>query len=114
MPRNNFQAAFERLAQENLPPYLAVKEFAPNVKLHPRIKSEAEGGGWDNEHTVFGLIQPSAHGKSLHVQVSPKTEELMAANNVEAVDFLREDIRAAVDLWEQHSAPHENVKTVAL
>lgn len=107
MPRNNFQAAATRLAHEVLPPHLEIKEFAPNVKLHPRFKTEAEGGGWDNDTTVFGLTQPSAHGKSLIVQVSPHTEKLMAESNPLAVEFLAEDFRLAASLWDTHAVPHE-------
>jgi hypothetical protein len=115
MPRNNFLAAFERLAHENLPPHLEAKDFS-GVKLHPRIKTEAEGGGWDNSATIFGLIQPAAHGKTMIVQVSPKTEQLMADNNVAAVEFLQADIRMAAELWNTHAVPHEQAveKTVKL
>lgn len=103
MPRNSYQMRFEQLAQSALPPHLAPKIFAPGVFLHPLITEN----GWDNSKTIFGLIQPASHGKSLIVQVSPRTEKLMAKNSPEADEFLRADLRVAADLWDTRAVPHE-------
>ena len=112
MSRNDFNLRFRNMSQEVLLPGLEL--LAINGQwLHPVIapivvddKLVQTGGGFDNSHTMFGITTPSAHGKSLYVQVSPKTEELIEADNIHAIEFLRSDLRAAVKLWGAKSVDH--------
>ena len=107
MSRQTFEIAFRRLAADILPPGLELK-YINGVVLHPLINVE---GGWDNSVTVFGITTPEAVGKSLVVRVSPKTEELLAANNKESLVFLKADLKEAIRLWIFHGVPHEHAFT---
>lgn len=123
MARNSLQFSFANMAEGILPPWLTLKEFAPNTKLHPfinPIKVDKEGnqtgGGFDNSKTIFGLIQPAAHGKSLILQVAEDTEKAIEENSAKALDLLLRDVRRAAEMWDTHSQPHEiaNNNTVKL
>lgn len=103
MSRNHYQLAFARIGQEVLPPGIDLKVFAPDVYLHPLIRPE---GGWVNEKTIFGLIQPAANGRTLIVQVSPKTEELMAVSHEDTLEFLRADLKLAVTKYDANATDH--------
>lgn len=102
MSRAAYNNSFVLLAQDVVPPHLALKDFS-GQKLHPFIKPD---GGWDNNTTIFGLIIPDACGKSLIIQVSDETEKALATNAINTRSLLREDLVAAVKLWDSRAIDH--------
>lgn len=114
MSRNNFNLRFRNIAQGVLPPGIELLTINGQY-LHPVIvpvvvdkDGKQTGGGFQNDKTMFGLTVPMANGSSMYVQVSPKTEELIASNNSQAVEFLQADLRAAVELWDTKAIDHEH------
>lgn len=123
MSRNSLQYTFNRIAESILPPWIDIKEFAPGTKLHPELvpvtvdkDGNQHGGGFDNTHTVFGLIQPASHGRTLIARVAEDTEKAIAEGSPLVAQLLQRDLQIAIGMWDSHAVPHEQAveKTVKL
>lgn len=104
MSRNSLNFAFQRMAEEVIPNHLQLKDFG-GVKLHPLIREE---GGFDNDKTIFGLIIPASHAKSLIIQVSEATEKAIKEESAKAIQLLKADLKQAISLWDARALPHEH------